>query len=134
MAPLARSTCLLSVAALVAVVALPTPLFAQFPDIRALFNAPAAATVPAGDATAPDWSGESGGSNHPLMTAQAIRAAAADFRGCLAALWPLAERRGVSRSVFDANLAGLTPELRIMDLLDCQTQVTTSFWGYLYIL
>jgi peptidoglycan lytic transglycosylase B len=132
---LARSTCLLGAVALVAVVGLPTPLFAQFPDFRALFNAPAAApAAPAPDAAAPDWSGESGASNHPLMTAQAIRAAAADFRGCLAALWPLAERRGVSRAVFDANLAGLTPDLRIMDLLDSQPEFTKSFWDYLDIL
>jgi membrane-bound lytic murein transglycosylase B len=131
---LARSTYLLSAVTLVAVVALPTPLFAQFPDIRALFNAPAAATAPAGEAAAPEWSGESGASNHPLMTAQAIRAAAANFRGCLAALWPLAERRGVSRAVFDANLAGLTPDLRIMDLLDSQPEFTKSFWDYLDIL
>src|SRR5262249_44892192 len=142
MATVARSTCLLSVAALVAVVALPTPLFALFPDIRSLFNPPPAATAPAGEAGAPaaggagapEWSGEPGASNPPLMTAQPIRAAAADFRGCLAALWPLAERRGVSRSVFDANLARLTPDLRIMDLLDAQPEFTKSFWDYLDIL
>jgi membrane-bound lytic murein transglycosylase B len=134
MARLARSTDLLSAVALVAVVALPAPLFAQLPDIRALFNAPAAATAPAGESAVPEWSGESGASNHPLMTAQAIRAAAANFRGCLAALWPLAERRGVPRAVFDANLAGLTPDLRIMDLLDAQPEFTKSFWDYLDIL
>jgi membrane-bound lytic murein transglycosylase B len=134
MARLARSTYLLSAAALVAAVALPTPLFAQFPDIRALFNPPAAPAAPSAEGTAPEWSGESGASNHPLMTAQAIRAAAANFSGCLAALWPLAERRGVSRAVFDANLAGLTPDLRIMDLLDAQPEFTKSFWDYLDIL
>ncbi|OLB79527.1 MAG: lytic transglycosylase, partial [Alphaproteobacteria bacterium 13_2_20CM_2_64_7] len=81
-----------------------------------------------------DWSGESGASNHPLMTAQAIRAAAANFRNCLAGLWPLAERRGVSRALFEANVAGLTPDLRIMDLLDAQPEFTKSFWDYLDIL
>ena len=68
------------------------------------------------------------------MTAQAIRAAAANFRSCLEGLRPLAERRGVSRAVFDANVAGLTPDLRIMDLLDAQPEFTKSFWDYLDIL
>jgi Membrane-bound lytic murein transglycosylase B len=68
------------------------------------------------------------------MTAQAIRAAAANFRNCLAGLWPLAERRGVSRALFEANVAGLTPDLRIMDLLDAQPEFTKSFWDYLDIL
>jgi lytic murein transglycosylase len=68
------------------------------------------------------------------MSAQAIRAAAANFRNCLAGLWPQAERRGVSRAVFEANVAGLTPDLRIMDLLDAQPEFTKSIWDYLDIL
>jgi membrane-bound lytic murein transglycosylase B len=105
-------------------------------DIRTLFGAPGANTAgaPAPTAAVQDWSGESGASNHPLMTAQAIRAAAANFRNCLAGLWPLAERRGVSRALFEANVAGLTPDLRIMDLLDAQPEFTKSFWDYLDLL
>jgi membrane-bound lytic murein transglycosylase B len=135
MAIIVRSTYLSTAlgAALLAV-ASPVPLFGQGLDIRSLFNAPAASTAPASQSTAPEWSGESGASNHPLMTAQAIRAAATNFRSCLAALWPMAERRGVPRAVFDANLAGLTPDLRIMDLLDAQPEFTKSFWEYLDIL
>ena len=68
------------------------------------------------------------------MTADAIRAAAANFGSCLAGLWPLAERRGVTRAVFEANVAGLTPDLRIMDLMDLQPEFTKSFWDYLDIL
>jgi lytic murein transglycosylase len=68
------------------------------------------------------------------MTAEAIRAAASDFRNCLAGLWPLAEQRGVSRAAFDANTSGLTPELRIMDLMDGQPEFTKSIWDYLDIL
>src|SRR5262249_7770804 len=66
-----------------------------------------------------------------LMTAEAIRAGAANFRGCLAGLWPLAERRGVSRAVFESQVAGLTPDLRIMDLLDAQPEFTKALWDYL---
>jgi hypothetical protein len=57
---------------------------------------PAAIAAPTGG---PAWSGESGGSGDPRMTAAAIREAAANFRGCLERLWPLAARRGISRKV-----------------------------------
>jgi len=83
---------------------------------------------------APEWSGESGGSGHPLMTADAIRAAAANFHLCVEKMWPAAARRGISRSVFEANTASLTPDLRIMDLLDNQPEFTKSVWDYLDIL
>jgi membrane-bound lytic murein transglycosylase B len=90
-------------------------------------------TAPAPGA-APEWSGEAGASGHPLMTVDAIRSAAANFRECIEAHWPLAERRGVSRAMFDANVAGLTPDMRIMDLLDAQPEFTKSFWDYLDLL
>ncbi len=92
---------------------------------------PAAIAAPAGG---PDWSGESGASGDPRMTAAAIRAAAADFRGCLERLWPLAARRGIARNVYVALTAPLTPDLRIMDLLDAQPEFTKSFWDYLDLL
>ena len=126
-------------AVVVAAATAAAPALGQCFDIRTLFNSagattgtvpPSAATTPA----APEWSGESGASGHPLMTAQAIRAAAAGFRSCLAGLWPLAERRGVPRAAFDANVGGLTPDLRIMDLMDGQPEFTKSFWDYLDIL
>ena len=58
----------------------------------------------------PEWSGESGASGHPLMQADAIRAAAANFRNCLegSGRWPRAaacrgppssQRRPVSRPI-----------------------------------
>jgi membrane-bound lytic murein transglycosylase B len=81
-----------------------------------------------------EWSGESGASGHPLMTADAIRAAAADFDACIERLWPDAARRGISRDSFVRHTAGLTPDLRIMDLLDSQPEFTKSFWDYLDVL
>src|SRR5262249_6163184 len=134
MARFAPSTRLLG-AAVVAATAWASPAPGQGLDIRALFNAPGANTAgaPAATAGVQDWSGEAGASNHPLMTAPAVRAAAANCRNCLAGLWPLAERRGVSRAVFEANVV-LTPDLRIMDLLDAQPEFTKSFWDYLDIL
>jgi membrane-bound lytic murein transglycosylase B len=91
-------------------------------------------SIPPPAQAAPEWSGESGGSGHPLMTAEAIRAAAASFHACIDRLWPAAARRGISRSTFQTYTASLTPDLRIMDLLDNQPEFTKSFWEYLDIL
>jgi membrane-bound lytic murein transglycosylase B len=89
---------------------------------------------PATSQPAPPWSGESGASGHPLMTADAIRTAATHFHTCIDKLWQAAARRGISRSVFHNYTASLTPDLRIMDLLDNQPEFTKSFWDYLDIL
>ncbi|HEY0224271.1 MAG TPA: lytic murein transglycosylase [Pseudolabrys sp.] len=85
-------------------------------------------------AGAQEWSGESGASGHPLMTAEAIRAAAENFPACIERLWPLAARRSISRNVFQTYTASLTPDLRIMDFLDNQPEFTKSFWDYLDVL
>jgi lytic murein transglycosylase len=68
------------------------------------------------------------------MSAEAIRADAANFSNCLAGLWPEAARRGISRQVFDAQTQGLTPDLKIMDLVDAQPEFTKAFWEYLDLL
>ena len=61
------------------------------------------------------------------MTTDAIRDAAANFHTCIERLWPQAARRGVTRNTFVALTQPLTPDLRIMDLLDKQPEVTKSF-------
>jgi membrane-bound lytic murein transglycosylase B len=102
----------------------------------------AAASPAAGQATGtispfaapPQWSGESGASGHPDMSAEAIREAAENFKSCLEGLWPAAARRQVSRATFTAATQDLTPDLRIMDLLDSQPEFTKSFWDYLDVL
>ena len=81
-----------------------------------------------------EWSGESGSSGHPLMTADAIRSSAANFSACVESLWPLAARRGVARASFETHTRELTPDLRIMDLMDTQPEFTKAFWDYLDIL
>ncbi|WP_394566346.1 lytic murein transglycosylase [Bradyrhizobium sp. 31Argb] len=86
------------------------------------------------DGSAPPWSGEDGASGHPLMTAAAIRQAAANFDNCVASMWPDAARRNVTRENFERFIAGLTPDLRIMDLLDSQPEFTKAIWDYLDIL
>ena len=70
-----------------------------------LFQPPPAGSVPSsGDAM--QWSGQSGASGNPLMTADAIRSAAADFGNCVAGMWPDAARRGIKRENFDRFTAG----------------------------
>jgi membrane-bound lytic murein transglycosylase B len=68
------------------------------------------------------------------MTADAIRSAAANFHACLEGLWGEAARRGVPRTLFDEQTASLTPDLRIMDLLDAQPEFTKAIWDYLDLL
>src|SRR5271163_890609 len=92
---------------------------------------PAQAPKPASPS---DWSGQPGSSGHPLMTAEAILAAAGNFSACLERLWPDAAKRGVTRATFDTYTNGLTPDLRIMDLMDTQPEFTKAFWDYLDLL
>jgi membrane-bound lytic murein transglycosylase B len=82
----------------------------------------------------PAWSGHGGASGDPSMSAAAIRAAAADFHGCIERMWPLAARRHVSRATFERFTRALTPDLRIMDFMDSQPEFTKSLWDYLDIL
>lgn len=106
---------------------LPRTAFAPDPGTTGSV-APAAAPDPGG------WSGASGASGHPTMSAGAIRTAAANFPVCIAGLWPEAARRGISRESFVTHTAQLAPDLRIMDLLDRQPEFTKSFWDYLDML
>src|SRR5580658_6249004 len=98
-----------------------------------LFQPQATPSVP-GTGGEGDWSGQSGASGDPSMTADAIRAAAADFSNCVAGLWPEAARRGVSHENFERFTADLTPDLHIMDLLDAQPEFTKAPWDYLDLL
>jgi len=80
------------------------------------------------------WTGEDGASGHPLMTAAAIREAASNFNNCVAGMWPDAARRNITQENFQRFTAGLSPDLRIMDLMDSQPEFTKSIWDYLDIL
>jgi membrane-bound lytic murein transglycosylase B len=99
-----------------------------------LFQPPSAAGVPGAADGTPQWSGQSGASGDPRMTADAIRAAAADFGNCIAALWPYAEQRGITQTNYERLTAGLTADLSIMDKLDAQPEFTKATWDYLDLL
>jgi len=103
-------------------------------DGRDSRNSGITGAIPPNAGQLPEWSGVSGPSGDPLMTAEAIREAAANFPQCIERLWQAAARRGISRSVYQTYTASLTPDLRIMDLLDNQPEFTKSFWDYLDIL
>jgi peptidoglycan lytic transglycosylase B len=106
---------------------------AQVDERLPILSPPTAGSPGSSDAASGsrDWSGQAGASGHPLMTVEAIQAAAANFAGCIEGLWPAAARRGVSRQNFDRHAAGLTPDLRIMDLLDSQPEFEKAVWDYL---
>jgi lytic murein transglycosylase len=108
----------------------------QKSDATAQQPAPPAGSVPSGSIPSGSipWSGEDGASGHPLMRADAIRQAAANFNNCVASMWPDAARRNISRENFDRFTTGLSPDLRIMDLMDAQPEFTKSIWDYLDIL
>ncbi|WP_413776494.1 lytic murein transglycosylase [Rhodopseudomonas sp. P2A-2r] len=109
--------------------------FSLFDNIFGGSPPPQAALPPApGSGGVQPWSGEDGASGHPLMTAVAIRQAADNFDNCVAGLWPDAARRGISQDSFQRFTAGLTPDLRIMDLMDSQPEFTKAIWDYLDIL
>jgi lytic murein transglycosylase len=109
------------------------PLPVGRPAARAAVVAPAP-RAPLAAPVVREWSGESGSSGHPLMTSGAIRQAAANFESCVEGLWPLAAKRRISRESFERYTRGLTPDLRIMDLMDAQPEFTKAFWDYLDIL
>lgn len=94
----------------------------------------AQAPAPSGGSAPKEWSGEDGQSGHPLMTASAIRQAAANFSNCIAGFEGDAARRGIAPENFRRFTGGLTPDLRIMDLVDAQPEFTKAVWDYLDIL
>ena len=139
--PRAVATFLLSISLSAAAVAQQPPRsqpdrlrLAQDNWLTRMFQSSPTTPAPAAGGTVREWSGQAGGSGNPLMTADAIRAAAADFGNCIAGMEPLAERRGVSREAYAQLTAGRTPDLSIMDLLDAQPEFNKSPWDYLDIL
>jgi membrane-bound lytic murein transglycosylase B len=109
-------------------------LFSKGGQTAARPDGAAQGQTPPGGGGAPPWSGEDGASGHPLMTASAIREAAANFDNCVASMWPDAARHNISQESFERFTTGLAPDLRIMDLLDAQPEFTKSIWDYLDIL
>ncbi len=129
------SKLLIAIGAAGALLGLLGPAAAQFQFPFSLPWSTGSVTGPAPKPASPsDWSGQPGSSGHPLMTTEAIQSAAQNFSQCVEGLWPEAARRGVTRPTFDTYTRGLTPDLRIMDLMDTQPEFTKAFWDYLDLL
>ncbi|MFG1416758.1 lytic murein transglycosylase [Xanthobacter sp. V0B-10] len=75
-----------------------------------------------------------GGGGHPDMTPQAIAAAQANFPACIAATWPLAQSKGVSRRTFERYTSALEPDMKIMDFLDSQPEFSKPIGAYVTML
>ena len=129
---------LLAIAAVGALAGAPGVAQAQFQLPFSLPWSSGSVQTPAPQAAPPpgssEWSGQPGSSGHALMTTEAILAAAQNFPNCIEGLWPEAAKRGVTRATFDTYTHGLTPDLRIMDLMDAQPEFTKAFWEYLDLL
>jgi membrane-bound lytic murein transglycosylase B len=67
----------------------------------------------------------------PEMRPEAIRADAANFRQCLANLWPQAQQMQISRPTFERELAPLEPNLRLVELMRAQPEFERPLWTYL---
>jgi membrane-bound lytic murein transglycosylase B len=133
-----RAKWLLAIAAMGALAGAPGGAQAQFQLPFSLPWSTSSVQTPAPQAAPPpgssEWSGQPGSSGHALMTTEAILAAAQNFPNCIEGLWPEAAKRGVTRATFDTYTHGLTPDLRIMDLMDAQPEFTKAFWEYLDLL
>lgn len=66
-----------------------------------------------------------------LATAWTARADDLVFDDCLRGLRAQAAAAGVSNAAYDANTAGLTPDMGVLDLLNAQPEFTTPIWDYL---
>jgi lytic murein transglycosylase len=58
-------------------------------------------------------------------------AARADFASCVAGLRSHAAGQGISGAVFDSAMAGVTPDMKIIELMNSQPEFKTPIWDYL---
>src|SRR5574340_1121139 len=54
----------------------------------------------------------------------------AGFHAFIGALWPLAEKRGVSRATFDAAFAGVSFDPQAAAMAQSQPEFTRPIWDY----
>ncbi len=61
----------------------------------------------------------------------AATGARADFDSCVAGLRSAAAAKGVSGATFDRAMAGVTPDMQVIEALTNQPEFTTPIWDYL---
>ncbi|RDJ21021.1 lytic murein transglycosylase [Bosea caraganae] len=65
----------------------------------------------------------------PLLLAAS--AAQADFDSCVAGLRSAAAAQGVSGATFDRAMAGVTPDMKVIEAMNNQPEFKTPIWDYL---
>lgn len=66
----------------------------------------------------------------PLVLVAAT-GARADFDSCVAGLRSAAAAKGVSGATFDRAMAGVTPDMKVIEAMNNQPEFKTSIWDYL---
>lgn len=61
-------------------------------------------------------------------------ASRADFNSCIAGLKGVAGKQGVSAATFDRVMAGVTPDMKVIEALNSQPEFKTPIWDYLAVL
>lgn len=75
-----------------------------------------------------------GGAIALALLASGAGAARADFDSCLAGIRAQAAGQGVPGQVFDRMMAGVTPDPKIIELMNNQPEFRTPIWDYLAVL
>ena len=63
-----------------------------------------------------------------LLAATGVRA---DFQSCVAGLRSAAVAKGVSSATFDRAMSGVTPDMKVIELMNNQPEFKTPIWDYL---
>lgn len=66
-----------------------------------------------------------------LMAVTFALPARADFAACVAGLRAHALQQGISGAVFDRAMAGVQPDMKIIEAMDAQPEFKTPIWDYL---
>lgn len=61
----------------------------------------------------------------------AATGARADFQSCVAGLRSAAVAKGVSSATFDRAMSGVTPDMKVIELMNNQPEFKTPIWDYL---
>ncbi|MGU3495507.1 lytic murein transglycosylase [Xanthobacteraceae bacterium A53D] len=71
---------------------------------------------------------------HPLMQPEALAQAEANFPNCVASMQPLAQAKGISPATYNRIVAGLTPDMKIMEFMDSQPEFSRTMGAYVNML
>lgn len=67
----------------------------------------------------------------PLVLLASAAPAQADFQSCLAGLRSAAAAKGVSSATFDRAMAGVEPDMKVIEAMNNQPEFKTPIWDYL---